>query len=99
MRKYYVHYYKDFANTYRLFYTETEKQIASLPSEAHRISRKDAERLAREERERRKYDPSFSGYADIHIFPADAPWDEDDMRESKEYVLDGYIWRKTNENL
>lgn len=57
---YYVNYYRDFANTYTL--AKAPANVA-LPEGWERITRKEAERLARRERERARYDAAFSGYA------------------------------------
>lgn len=63
------HYYikrGDFANCYALRYAEDGDTI---PAGFDRITRKDAEQLARREKQRRKDDPNFSGYADAEIKP------------------------------
>jgi hypothetical protein len=69
-KTYYVHYYKDFANTYNLYYAETAADLAALPEGAERITRKQALALASDEAWRRKADQAFSGYADTAIYPA-----------------------------
>ena len=69
MRKYYVA-YGQFGNQYRLFYTESDSEMKFLPKNAERISRKEAQKLAREESYRRKFDRAFSGYADSCVYPA-----------------------------
>ena len=69
MRKYYV-FYGQFANQYRLYYTENDSEKELLPKNAKRIRRKEAQRLAREESYRRKYDHAFSGFADSFVRPA-----------------------------
>lgn len=71
-RQYFVHYYKDFGNTYNLLYADTEEALKAVPEEAERITRKKAESLVADENRRRKADGSFSGYADNAIWPADA---------------------------
>ena len=55
---YYVNYYSDFANTYTLAKAPAN---VTLPEGWGRITRKEAERLARRERERARYDAAFSG--------------------------------------
>lgn len=69
-RAYYVRYPRDFANEYSLRYTVGG---AELPARDgwERITRREAERLARAERARRRWEPSRSGYADAGIYPAD----------------------------
>ena len=91
MKKYYVSYYKDFANTYNLMYVETAEDEAALPDNAQQITRKEAEALARKEREARKNDGSFSGYADGIIFPAAYDPTREDWQNSSKYELNGLI--------
>lgn len=64
-KKYYVEYYKDFANTYSVYWSETEINDDRL----QRITRKRAIELCVEERQRRKNDPAFSGFASTAIEP------------------------------
>ena len=66
MRKYYVNYYKDFANTYHLCYADGETE---LPEGWKQITRAKAEELARDEARREKEDQAFSGRADTYIVP------------------------------
>ena len=68
-RAYYVRYPRDFANEYSIRYTVGG---AELPADDgwERITRREAERLARAERARRRWEPSRSGYADADIYPA-----------------------------
>lgn len=68
-RAYYVRYHR-FANEYSLRYTVGGAEL-SIDDGWERITRRDAERLARAERERRRWEPSRSGYADAYIYPAD----------------------------
>lgn len=76
MRKYYVHYYRDFSNTYTLRYTETPEQDALAISQGYeRITRRQAISLCRDELDLRKYNPSCGGYASDVITPID--YDED----------------------
>lgn len=79
----------NFANAYRLFWTtdngmypdapdynrkfNTEDFLADHPN-AKQITRKEAIRLAREERKRRKENPSFAGYASRYVEPYGAAW-------------------------
>lgn len=69
-RAYYVRYPRDFANEYSLRYTVGGADLSAADG-WERITRREAERLARTERERRRWKPSRSGYADAHIYPAD----------------------------
>lgn len=64
MKHYFVK-YGDFANTYALRFSEDVKDAPGW----ERLTRKEAEALARRERQRRKEDPNFSGYADAEITP------------------------------
>lgn len=81
MRKYYVNYmrhYRNYRNAYSLRYTETPEQDALAISQGYeRITRRQAISLCRAERDRRKYDPSFSCYASDVISPV-TPYDYDD---------------------
>lgn len=76
MKQFFVSYYRDFGNTYSLFYAECPEDFAALPENAQKITRKEAEQLCREENERRRDDPDFSGRADNMIYPAAGDWDE-----------------------
>lgn len=76
MKQYFVHYFRDFGNTYNLYYAECPEDFAALPEGAERITRREAEQLCREENDRRKYEKSFSGYADSRIYPAAGDFDE-----------------------
>ncbi|MBR1708800.1 MAG: hypothetical protein IJ719_08235 [Clostridia bacterium] len=80
MKKYYIS-RSDFANTYSLVWAdETTKQ----PAEGwERITRKEAITYCIRERDRRKYDQMFSGYADAYIWPYGI--------EMNEYPRTGYI--------
>ena len=67
MKKYYVDFGKEnFGNRYSLFYTVANE---SVPETAERITREEAIAYARAERQRRKDDHAFSGYADTYVFP------------------------------
>lgn len=72
-RSYYVHYYRDFGNTYNLYWADCPEMIANLPDGAERITYKRAVELCRREREARGFDQAFSGYADAMIMPAIKP--------------------------
>lgn len=63
-RAYYVRYPRDFANEYSLRYTVSGAEL-SAEDGWERITRREAERLARAERARRRWEPSRSGYADV----------------------------------
>lgn len=39
MKQYFVHYFRDFGNTYNLYYAECPEDFAALPDGAERISR------------------------------------------------------------
>lgn len=69
-RAYYVRYPRNFANEYDLRYTVGGAELSACDGWA-RITRREAERLARAERARRRREPSRSGYADADIYPAD----------------------------
>jgi len=89
MKKYFVKYYADFANTYHLAYTIDKKQAAqALEAGYERITRAHAEALCRAERDRVKYDAAFAGRASAVIVPFDI-FDLDDR-----YKEDPYNWNK-----
>ena len=69
--KYYVVYYRDFANTYYLVSATADTEHL-LPKDAERITRKEAIRMCRAELERQKYDRAFSGYASTEVWPIEA---------------------------
>lgn len=69
-RAYYVRYPRDFANEYSHRYTVGGAEL-STDDGWERITRREAERLARAERERRRWEPERSGYADADIYSAD----------------------------
>lgn len=95
-RKYYVHYWRDFGNTYELYYTDKEINRDGF----ERITRREAIRLCAEEKERRRTDPAFSGYASVTIKPyeydycpdGNAQNDGADIWNDKNYYLNDYIW-------
>ena len=94
-RQYFAHYYKDFGNTYNLLYADTEDELKMIPEDAERITRKEAESLASMENYRRKYDGSFSGFADNAIYPVTMTQEEMwDLPNSRKYYKDKYIWER-----
>lgn len=71
MKKYFVKYY-GFSNVYDVVYSENKEQEKQAGKKGYeRITRKHAEKLISREKERRKYDQAFSGYAPILIYPID----------------------------
>lgn len=94
MKKYFV-VRGNFGNVYALYWADTPELEAMLPKSAERITRKEAEELARDELYRRKHEPYSSGYAHAAIYPAFAavfgffPDDEDEG-----YIKNGYIWER-----
>lgn len=81
---YYVNFYRDFSNTYRLYYAPAGVPV---PKEWKHITRKRAIHLCIRERRARREDPAFSGYADIYIFPA---WTANYSCDAREKV-NGYV--------
>ena len=72
MKRYFVKYYADFANTYHVVYTVDKKQAAqALAAGYEQITRAHAEALCRAERDRVKYDTAFAGRASDVIAPFD----------------------------
>ena len=90
MRKYWVQYWRNFGNTYNLFYTENPEEESMLPGNAERITRKKALQLAREESDRRKFDGAFAYYAPETI----APLSVEDIANNSHYQLIGRIWER-----
>lgn len=66
-RAYYVHYYRNFGNTYNLYWALDGETV---PASWERITRKAAISLCIRERDARRQDPAFSGYGDTRIYPA-----------------------------
>lgn len=94
-RQYFTHYYKGFGNTYSLMYADTEEDLKLIHEDAERITRKEAESLCARENYRRKYDSSFSGYADNMIYPVGMDMeDRYNIYNSNRYYKDGYIVEK-----
>ena len=92
MKKYYVSYYRDFANAYRLRWADCPAMEADLPEGAERITRKRALELARAEAQRSKEDFASSGYADDTIAPAGC--EHISLYNSQHYKLVGRIWER-----
>ena len=102
MKKYYIRYWRDFANTFTLCYCETpEEEAAAVAAGFERITRKEAERKCSGERWARKNDPAFSGYGDIDIRPWRYIIDASNNNTNPDYYthpgedgleLHGYIW-------
>lgn len=92
--KYWVK-YGDFANIYSLEYTRTPEQEAEAIRQGfERITLREAKHLCALERDRRKYDQAFSGYADTRIWPFGV--DRGDVNGSRYYMESGYVipWPK-----
>lgn len=92
MKQYYVHYYKDFGNTYNLAWAETPEQIKAAEDAGYqKITRREAENLCAEENGRRKSDAAFSGYADSVILPieyAHSDWQNDRHLRQNGYIVE-----------
>ena len=93
MKRYYVNYYDNFANTYNLVWTDDMHREPENMTGYDRISRKMAEKLAVKERSARKNDASFAYKADAHIFPIDyePPYDGFSPCNDKRIVFNGYL--------
>lgn len=91
MRKYWVYYWQNFGNTYRLWYTENSDEEKLLPETAERITRKKALQLAREESDRQKFDEAFAYYADSEIYPIGSVCD---IENNPHYQCVGRIWER-----
>lgn len=97
-RKYYVIYYRDFANTYDLVYTTPDTEHL-LPDGAERITRNEAIRLCRAEIDRKQYDRAFSGFASTEVWPVHASrdnitrlFDRECRIDGADYYLQNHIW-------
>lgn len=91
MKKYYVNYWKNFGNTYNLYWAETPEQIKKAENLGYeRITRKEAERLCAEENYRRKYDYNFSNFASPVILPIDYD-NEEGWENDRKVYKDGYM--------
>ena len=89
-RKYWIKYYRDFSNTYYLCYTETGKEEEQAEAKGWRhITRKEAIDKCIEERNRRKEDQEFSGFADVVILPFSYNTDDDYWVNDPRMVLIG----------
>ena len=93
MRKYWVQYWRNFGNTYNLFYTENPEEESMLPGNAERITRKEALKLAREESDRRKYDEAFAYNADSEIYPVSFVGD---IVNNPHWQCVGRIWERVS---
>lgn len=90
-KRYFVK-YGDFANTYSLAYTETDEEAERAREEGYlQISRRHAEQLCMNERNRARYNPSFSGYADDHIWPYGK---YDELNMTGNFTYDGFLVKK-----
>jgi hypothetical protein len=91
-----THYYIEntlgFGNTYNLYHAPADF-VPPANYGWERITRKDAERKAREERRRRRDDPAFSHFASAYILPHDLG-EEEDYFDHRRFVIDGVIIRR-----
>lgn len=96
MKKYYVVYTDNFANTYNLYWTDSAEMEKMLPDGAEQISRKEAIALAAREKRARKENPNFSGYASDTIYPADYDDAKAPFIDRYYTLVDGYILEKND---
>lgn len=80
MKRYYIHYYKDFANTFVLAYAESGEEI---PEGYDRITRKEALRKARQ----------ADDFGTASIYPINYPEDSDILNDRR-YKLVNRIWER-----
>lgn len=90
-KAYYVNYYRDFGNTYELYWTWAD-DTAEVPESWQRITRKRAIRLCILERQARREDPAFSGYADIHIWQMGGGYGRGEWICENNYIMEW--WEK-----
>lgn len=90
-KAYYVEYYRDFGNTYNLYWAPCD---ITVPASFERITRKKAEDLCKRERQARRDNPDFSGYADTYIWPYGLGYEQEagsiyppDCEKSGHYVI------------
>lgn len=85
--KYYIEYTADFSNTFLLWYAPWNEKV---PDSFQRITRKEAEHKAVQERWARKNDSSFAGYGSAYIWPYPIP----DYYLSNDWIAkdDNYTW-------
>lgn len=81
-------------NEYDLIWADENNRHA-LPDRAERITRAEAYKLARAERDRRRHDPAFAGYACDCIYPADHDGDPNTLT-SEDGVL--MLYRRYTDN-
>ncbi len=86
-RSYYIERTADFGNTYNLFHAPADFKA---PDSWERITRKQAEQLARAERSRRRDDPAFAGFASSVILPHELGENED-IYNHRRFVIEGVI--------
>ena len=86
MRKYYIQYWRDFANTYNLIYTEGNEPA---PNNAERITRAEALRRCRD-----ALALAAAGVPDPYKPTAIYPASVDDDPANHGYTLRGHIWTR-----
>lgn len=84
---YYVHYYDNFANVYKIYWSYEKLDNSSI----ERITRREAIHLCSAERWRRKTDSAFGGYASATIMPYGY---DNDIQNDNRYQLNGCIWEE-----
>lgn len=94
MRNYYIHFYDDAnANAYRLYYICYWDQRDLLPAGARRITARDAEKLARQERCRQIRRRPGAGAADAAVFPVDYDRNRSEIAQDERYMLlKDWLW-------
>lgn len=85
-------------NEYDLIWTDETNRHA-LPDKAERITRAEAYKLAREERNRRRYDPAFAGYACGCIYPADYDGDQNTLTSEDGVLMLPRHWSGNNHRI
>lgn len=96
MKKYYIHYYKNFVNAYELWWAETPAQKAIAKKKGYApITRREAEKKCAEENSRRKR--GEGGFAYRYIYPVDCNWEVIDA--TMDIVASGYILEYKNASI
>lgn len=86
IRAYYIKYYRDFANTYNLCWCWADE---STPEGWRRITRKEAINYCKAERQLRRANHNFSGYADAYIYPASGKYNRANPIITDNYIVEG----------
>lgn len=97
MKRYFIK-QGDFSNVYELVYITDQAEEEAIKAEGYeRITREEAIKKAKAERERMEFEPMNAGYADSHIWPFSKVRKDYARRENfiashtydREYIIEG----------